>query len=168
MAANGGKIDIVLYDNKLVVQSVSRYQERLEKLNTTIDNLTKNNERLSEVIDSYSSQIAELNNEKTEYSELITYLQQNPLDTVDVEKSAIEFSAIQYIPGKITLSGIKNYEVTGTGDFKSFSPNVIIDNYSNRDLIFNCIDFGSNTTAGLNIYNKNYYQYANTLKQVTY
>jgi len=159
-------MDIVLYDNKLVVQSEDRYQERLDKLNATINNISETNLRLEETIDGYATQISELNSEKTAYNDLILHLQQNPLESVDVEKSAIEFANLSYVPGKITLTGIKNNEISGTGDFKSYSPNLVVDNYSNRDLIFNYINFGSTATTGLNIYGKNYNQYANTLKQV--
>lgn len=147
--------------------------------NKTCDEITN----ISTKIETLNSQIEALETRIAHYNEAITNLN-GELTTLRNEKSAIEntdasefaiskddaysivFNDMSSKGGRIKIDGMSNKYISGTGTFNVANTGFKVDNYSTRSLIFNSIDSGLASQAGLIIDSKNYSKFANSDKAV--
>lgn len=158
--------DVSLYNGQIIVSDANEFTTIKNDMNSSLNALKQHKERLSAYHAEITTQINSLTSDIAANNAQKSYLEQNPLSDFVVEKAAIEFGNLFVKAAKIDLKGIKNTEITDNGNFKIYSPSLVIDNYSNRDLIFKNIDLGHPAYTGLNINGKNYNSYLNTLRPV--
>ncbi|MGN0030615.1 MAG: hypothetical protein ACI37Q_01510 [Candidatus Gastranaerophilaceae bacterium] len=158
--------NISTYDGKVIVVSADDYTTIQDNLSSVITDLTAYKAEIENIQNTIDEQITSITTQITQNNNQISYLNDNPLKDLNIEKSAIEFDNLFVQPSKIELVGLQNDKIEGNGNFKIYAPNLVIDNYSNRDLIFKNIDLGISEGTGLIINGKNYEQYKNTLKPV--
>lgn len=156
--------DAVMYNGKIVYSKSDKSD--LNSLKTKLNNSLTSLKSYKATVDSYisqlDSQITSLNANITANNNQITYLNANKLPDLEVQKASIKFDDLFIYPSKIQLNGLKNTSITGTGNFKTYSPNLVIDNYSNRDLVFKTIDLAASSSAGLYINGDSYADYMNS------
>ena len=68
---------------------------------------------------------------------------------------------------KIKITGITESDVTGDGTFKLYQPSLVIENYSNKNLIFSDININRGGEGGLTIGGKDFSDYLDTNKKFT-
>ena len=71
----------------------------------------------------------------------------------------IAFCDMESESSGINIRGISESNIKGSGNFKTSSSALTVDNYSTRSLEFGSIDLDSNATSGLTINGKNYADY---------
>lgn len=140
-----GDVETSVYDGKLVFDTEDetfkeQIQSSYESINTAFEDLTEINETISANVSDLDSTISSLN-------EQIDYLTQNPLPSITTDKASIKFENIAAEPSKIELNGILREDITGNGQFKIFGSSVFIENYSDYDLIFNNIALSYGNTG---------------------
>lgn len=150
------------YNKILIVQTDNDLTDLKSEVNATISSLNDYKSALESYYDGLDSQIDVYEKQITANENQINYLTTNPLDGYTIDKSSIMFENLIVQPSKIELNGIKNTSITGTGNFKTYSPNLVIDNYSNRDLVFKTIDLAASSSAGLYINGDSYADYMNS------
>lgn len=156
-----------VYDGK-VIATAEEFNTIKNELNSSIGSLANAKNDLQSSINNINSNISTINSNINSYNDQITYLNEHPLSDVNIAHSSIEFDNLIVLPSKIELNGIRNTDISGKGNFKTYMPNLVIDNYSSRNLVFKNIDLMTTGSAGLNINGRNYSSYANTLKQVNH
>ncbi len=154
------------YDDKLIAALDSDLTALKSEVDTSINSLNNHKSALESYSQGINYQISDYETLITASKNQIDYLATNPLDGYTIDKSSIQFENLIVPPSKVELNSIENTSITGNGNFKTYSPNLIIDNYSDRDLVFKTIDLASASSAGLFINGKSYSEYQNTLKPV--
>lgn len=156
--------DAVMYNGKIVYSESDKsdLNSLKTKLNDSLTSLNNYKATVDSYISQLDSQITSLNANITANNTQIAYLTANKLPDLEVQKASIKFDDLFINPSKIQLNGLKNTEITGNGNFKTFSPNLQIDNYSDKDLIFKTVNLGSSGSTGLIINNQNYADYMNS------
>ena len=155
------------YGDKIIADA-GEFNTIKNNLQSSINSLTSAKNNLQSSIDNINSSLTTINSNIDSYNSQITYLRNNPLADVNIDHSSIEFGNLVVLPSKIDLNGISNTDIKGKGNFKTYMPNLTVDNYSSRNLVFKNIDLMTSGSAGLNINGRNYSNYANTLKQVNH
>lgn len=158
--------DVMLYNGQIIVSDTNDFAAVKNNINSSLEDLNQYKASINTYYTEITTQINSLTADIAANNAQKSYLEQNPLSDLVVEKAAIEFGNLFVKASKIDLKGIKNTEIKGNGNFKIYSPSLVIDNYSNRDLIFKNIDLGHPNYTGLNINGKNYNSYLNTLQPV--
>ena len=154
------------YDGKVISETGDDISAIKTTLNSSIDNIESLKENLQSVADDLNSSLENCKNDITDLEDQIAYLKENPIADVNIEKAAIEFANISIPGAKIELNGIKKEDIKGSGNFRTYGTSFTVDNYSNRDLIFNNISLGMNGTSGLIINGVNYDYLANSTTPV--
>lgn len=67
---------------------------------------------------------------------------------------------------KSKITGITESDVTGDGTFKLYQPSLVIENYSNKNLIFSDININRGGEGGLTIGGKDFSDYLDTNKKI--
>lgn len=155
-------VDATVYDGKIIISSDEALAQLKSDVNSSIDSLTKCKTQLENYQKSIGNQITYYNKQVTENNKKISNLDENPLNGYTISKGTVEFDNLLIQPYKIELNGIQNTDISGTGNFKTFSPNLKVDNYSNNDLIFKTVDLAVSGSSGLYINGTDYSDYMNS------
>ena len=165
--------DFLIYDNKYIGVSNPK----------TVNNATSCDE-----IDQYNAELSVLDGILQQYEEKLNANEQSRQDLVN-RKDALENEKDEIINAKyenrnelysivfydlysdtanVNIAGADNRSISGNGNIIVAQPGLQVDNYSNRSLIFNDIDFGSSTSGnGLTINGKNHAIFMDTKKAVS-
>jgi len=152
--------NISTYDGKIILSE----NESLDTIRASLDDykadladkqalLENNNKLIANNIISYNDNITSLNSQ-------IDYLKANPYEDITLGNATVMFEDLKLHPSSITLNGLKIEDIKGSGKFVTYSPSLTVENYSNKDLVFNSISLGAATDTGLIINNRNYADYA--------
>ena len=149
-----------VYDGKIVDNdsfnsAISNLENQKGELNTNKQNFVNSNS-------SIANKTTELNKKIKAYNNQIKNLRENPLDAIEMTNSYIQFDDIITQQPKIEITGITKANVTGDGEFKVYQPGLTVDNYSNRDLIFNVVNLAARENAGLTIGGERFDSYLDT------
>ncbi len=158
---------VASYNGSLIISDAQKQE--------VLSNLKEQKESIAQKQQELNGKISELNNQKTSFNEQISdineryeYLSkpENALPGVNITKPQIVFDDISTDHGKIQITGIEEKDVTGTGKFKVYQPSLVIDNYSDRNLIFGSVDVSKNSTNALTIDGKDFSSYLDSGKKI--
>ena len=158
---------VASYNGSLIISDAQKQE--------VLSNLKEQKESIAQKQQELNGKISELNNQKTSFNEQISdineryeYLSkpENALPGVNITKPQIVFDDISTDHGKIQITGIEEKDVTGTGKFKVYQPSLVIDNYSDRNLIFGSVDVSKNSTNALTIGGKDFSSYLDSGKKI--
>lgn len=162
-----GSNEVSLYGGKIIIQDTydNAVIGLLNAAGTSKDNLSARNTALGDANGAIDKNIIELgadivalNTQKTDLANL------DMADLAGVNGSIL-FKDIIVKPSKIEITGLnfangKPY-ITGSGQFILHGTGLLVDNYSNRSLIFNNINLMGGLGTGLTINGTSYNSYAN-------
>ncbi len=137
------------YNGQIIANSSEEITNIKNSINSSKDNLEAMKNSLESVADNLQASITSSENEISDLKDQISYLKENPISDLNIEKSAIEFANLTIPNSKIELNGITKDKVKGSGNFRTYGKSFTIDNYSNRDLVFSNINMDGTGESGL-------------------
>ncbi len=149
-----------------IIDEIAEYDTIKASLQNSIDNLETLITSLNESKESIDTSITTVSSDISDYTAQVDYLTENPLSDLILDHSAIEFENLTAQSSVIELNGIKSINITGSGSFKTLTSELIVDNYSSRNLIFKNIDLSTSSTVGLYIDGVSYSNYLDSNKSV--
>ena len=142
-------------NNVMTCDEVKGLAEKINTLNSDIKEISETVTAYNIVLPLLNTYIESLEAEKTDVAN-------KPESEFTREKDtsySIVFNDINSQDSTIKIDGMTNKYIKGSGDFVVSEGGVQIDNYSTRSLIFNDIDLGKASNAGLVIYKKAYSEF---------
>ena len=151
---------IVTKDNKNIGEEYADILNTQNSIQSTIDSI-------STKIDDNTQVKEELIARKQTLESSLTKAQQDVIEDDADKKYAIVFNYISPNSSVVKLNNIRNNEISGTGSIKTAASNFVIDNYSQRSIVFNGIDLNSSAQSGLFINGKNMQKFKGSEKALS-
>lgn len=158
--ANG----VLRYGDAVVMNQET--QNTLNSLNQNKESIDSMKNSLLDVNSKYDSQISSINGQINDINTQYDYISKNPLPGINIAAPSIVFDSIIAEVPKIKITGITESDVTGDGTFKLYQPSLVIENYSNKNLIFSDININRGGEGGLTIGGKDFSDYLDTNKKI--
>ena len=142
-------------NNVKTCDEVKGLDDKINTLNSDIKEMTEMISLYNTAKSYYNTHIATLEAEKTD----ITNKSESEFARTKDTSYSIVFNDISSQDSTIRIDGMTNKYIKGSGDFVVSEGGLQVDNYSTRSLIFNDVDLGNASNAGLVIYRKGYSEF---------
>ena len=117
---------------------------------TSLENYNEN------IVPDLTEKISDLRNELVDYENQLAYVKENGLDEIKTDNGAFVFNDLNAAGGTISINAQKGTSsMSGTGEMEVSVADILINNYSNYDLIFEDLNVGNGST-GVTVDGKNY------------
>lgn len=143
-------IESSTYEGKLICNDDFK-EAYTDQINSTKDSISSALDKLEQVNNGIVDNYGKLEESLASLQEQKDYLTNNKLPDLVVEKDAIKFANLESKPSKIELNGLLASDITGNGKFTVFGSSLHVENYSQKDLIFQNITLNNGLNTGLYI-----------------
>ena len=117
---------------------------------TSLENYNEN------IVPDLTEKISDLRNELVDYENQLAYVKENGLDEIKTDNGAFIFNDLNAAGGTISINAQKGTSsMSGTGEMEVSVADILINNYSNYDLVFNDLNVGNGAT-GVTVDGQNY------------